>query len=223
VLKQTITLYPTFAIFMVPVLFIGFAGIGVVDPSALGAPDQILPTMLMQIQLSPWLLGILAAGTLAAAMSSADAITHGAASVYTMDFHRKVINPKMSDRQSVVVTRIAVVIFCSAAYYIAIFGAGTLVGLLLGAYGSIVQLLPLVVATFFWPRATKAGAIAGFLVGVLVNYYYQLVAPTPLEIHPGIWGLLVNTAVLVALSYMTPPHDLEHSRRFVDEANTPVE
>ncbi len=222
-LKQSIMLYPTFAIFMIPVLFIGFSGIGVVPPEELQAADQILPTMLMKIGLSPLGLGIVAAGTLAAAMSSADAITHAAASVYTIDFHRQVINPKLTDRQAVIITRIAVVLFCGVAYYIAIFGAQTLVALLLGAYGSIVQFLPLVAATFFWPRANKWGAIAGLVAGVLTNYYFQLVVPTPFQIHPGIWGLLVNIVVMVVVTYLTPPPDLKHARKFVEESLTPVD
>lgn len=222
-LKQTIAWYPTFAIFMVPVLFVGFAGISIIDPKTLAAPDQILPTMLMQIGLSPVLLGVVAAGTLAAAMSSSDTITHAAASVYTLDFHRRVISPNITDRQAMIVTRIAVVVFCGIAYYIAIFGAQSLVALLLGAYGSIVQFLPLVAAAFFWPRATKYGAIAGLIAGVLVNYYFQLVMPSPFEIHAGIWGLLVNIIVMVIISYVTAPHDLKHARKFVEESVRPLE
>jgi len=208
---------------LVPVLFIGFAGIGVVAEGSLEAADQILPTLLTRIGLSPFALGVVAAGTLAAAMSSSDTITHGAASVYTMDFHRKVVNRRLTDRGGVVVTRIAVVVFCAVAYYIAVFGAQSLVALLLGAYGSIVQFLPLVAATFFWPRATRQGAVAGLVAGVLVNYYFQLVAPTPLDVHPGIWGLVVNTVVLVVVSLGTRPHDVEHVRRFVVQAREPVD
>lgn len=222
-LKKTITLYPTFAIFMIPVLFIGFAGIGVVAEGTLASADQILPYMLTQLGLPPVILGLVAAATLAAAMSSSDTITHGAASVYTMDFHKKVFNPHLSDQRSVLVTRIAVFIFCSIAYYIAVFGAQSLVALLLGAYGSIVQFLPLVTATFFWSRATKQGAIAGLLVGVLVNFYFSVLTTAPLEIHAGIWGLLVNIIVLVIVSMLTKPHQEEHVEKFVFESRIPLD
>lgn len=222
-IKRTILFYPTFAIFMVPVLFIGFSGIGVVASESLEAADQILPTMLMQLDLPAWGLGLVAAGTLAAAMSSSDTITHGAASVYTMDFHRKVINSDLDDRKSVIVTRIAVVIFTSVAYYIAVFGAKSLVAILLGAYGSIVQFFPLVAATFFWPRATKQGAIAGLLTGVVVNTYISLVGPVPLEINPGIWGLLANIVVFIFVSLLTKPNDMEHIKKFTEEATVPVD
>lgn len=213
-LKRTVAYYPTFAIIMVPVLFVGFAGIGVVPKESLKSADEILPTMIMTMKLSPLLLGFFAAATLAAAMSSADTITHGAASVYTMDFHKKLFNPHLDDRKAVFVTRIAVLVFTSVAYYIAVFGAQSLVALLLGAYGSIVQFLPLVFATFFWHRATKQGAIAGLVVGVVVNTYFQIFAKPPFDIHAGIWGLLVNIIVFVLVSYATPAQPEAHVVRF---------
>lgn len=213
-LKQTVAFYPTFAIIIVPVLFIGFAGIGVVPKESLKAADEILPTMIMTMKLSPITLGFFAAATLAAAMSSADTITHGAASVYTMDFHKKLFAPQLDDQKAVFVTRIAVLVFTSVAYYIAVFGAQSLVALLLGAYGSIIQFLPLVFATFFWPRATKQGALAGLLVGVSVNTYFQIFTKPLFDIHVGIWGLLANTVVFALVSYATPPQPPEHVDRF---------
>ena len=62
VLKQTILMYPTFAIFMVPVLFIGFAGIMQVTPDKLGPPDKILPWMFQQMQFPPAVIGLILIG-----------------------------------------------------------------------------------------------------------------------------------------------------------------
>ncbi|RKD32494.1 sodium:solute symporter [Thermohalobacter berrensis] len=222
-LKRTVALYPTFAIFMVPVLFIGFSGIGVVPKGTLDAADQILPYMLTKLNLPAGVLGLVAAATLAAAMSSSDTITHGAASVYTFDFHKKVINPNMDDRKSLIVTRIAVVIFCSVAYYIAVFGAKSLVALLLGAYGSIVQFFPIMFAVFFWPRATKQGAILGLLTGTIINFYLTISGFSIYDIHSGIWGLLGNTFVLIIVSLLTKPQDKEHVYKFVEESQIPVD
>src|SRR5690606_41759891 len=71
---------------LVPVLFIGFAGVLNVPADALENPDQVLPYMLTNLlPVSGWLFGLIGAGTLAAAMSSADAITHGAAVEPTRD------------------------------------------------------------------------------------------------------------------------------------------
>lgn len=222
-IKRTVALYPTFAIFMVPVLFIGFAGIGIVEKGTLETADQILPYMLKQLNLPSLVLGLVAAATLAAAMSSSDTITHGAASVYTLDFHKKVINPNMDDKKALFVTRIAIIVFCSAAYYIAVFGAKSLVSLLLGAYGSIVQIFPIMVAVFFWPRATKQGAILGLLTGVVINFYITITGISIYGIHAGVWGLLGNTLVLVVASLLTKPHNVDHVMKFVEESQLPVD
>lgn len=89
--------------------------------------------------------------------------------------------------------RVSVVGFGAVSYLVAILGGQTLVSLLLGAYGSIAQLLPLAAATFFWPRATKAGAICGILCGVEYNYLIVLkIIPKSLGIHAGIQGLALN-------------------------------
>ena len=114
-------------------------------------------------------------------------------------------------------TRFFVLLFGGVSYLIAVLGGQTLVALLLGAYGSIVQFLPLVVATFFWPRATKAGAICGLLVGVLYNYGIVLkFIPELGGIHAGIQGLVLNFVVLIVVSLLTPPMKREHVYRFTE-------
>ena len=98
----------------------------------------------------------------------------------------------------------------------AIFGGQILVALLLGAYGSIVQLLPLAIFTFFWPRATKAGAITGVCVGVLYNYLIVFkIIPQFADIHAGIQGLVLNIIVFVVVSLLTKPMDKKHVEKFV--------
>jgi SSS family solute:Na+ symporter len=217
VLKQTIVMYPTFAIFMVPVLFIGFAGIMQVDAETLGAPDRILPWMFTNMDFPAVAVGLVLAAALAAAMSTQDTITHAAGSIFATDFIEPLQTKKHSDKELTMWVRVSVVGFGFISYLVAIFGGQTLVSLLLGAYGSIVQLLPLVAATFFWPRATKAGAICGLLTGVIFNYLIVLqVIPKMWGIHAGIQGLVLNVIVLVIVSLATKPMDKEHVRKFVE-------
>jgi SSS family solute:Na+ symporter len=216
VLKQTIVMYPTFAIFLVPVLFIGFAGVMQVTPDVLGEPDRILPWMFTHMQFPAVAVGLICAAALAAAMSTQDTITHAAGSIFAQDFMEVLKKEKHSDKEATLWVRISVVGFGAISYLVAVLGGQTLVALLLGAYGSIVQLLPLAVATFFWPRATKAGAICGILVGVLYNYAIVLnFTPKLWDIHAGIQGLVLNFAVLIVVSLLTKPMDREHVRKFV--------
>jgi len=217
VLKQTIVMYPTFAIFLVPVLFIGFAGIMQVTPDVLGAPDRILPYMFVHLKFPAVIVGLVLAAALAAAMSTQDTITHAAGSIFAQDLVEPLRKKKHTDKQATLWIRLSVVGFGAVSYLVAIFGGQGLVALLLGAYGSIVQLLPLAVATFFWPRATKAGAICGILVGVLFNFAIVLnFIPKFWGIHPGIQGLVLNFIVLIIVSLLTKPMDKEHVQKFAN-------
>ncbi|HEC86255.1 MAG TPA: sodium:solute symporter family protein [Thermoplasmatales archaeon] len=214
-IKKTILLFPILGVFLIPVFFIGFAGIMKVPPSELGSADQILPYMIYNVlKISPLLIGLVGAGALAASMSSADAITHGAGTVFVQDIIRPII-PKMSEKNVVWAMRSMVVIIAAIAYGLT-FGKATLVGLLIGGYGYIVQIAPLVYAALYWSRATKEGAISGFVVGTLVNSYYVFSkAATPLGINAGIVGLIANIVVLVVVSLLTKAQSKEHIEKFV--------
>jgi SSS family solute:Na+ symporter len=199
-------MYPLFALIMLPVLLIGFAAVGKVDPTAIASADQILPYLVTHVLgSSGFLLGLIGAGALAAAMSSADAITHGAAVEFTQDVYR-IFKPKASDKEVVIVMRSAVVIIGLLALYVALFGAAGLISLLLGAYGSIVQFVPLVYGGLYWKKASKQGAIAGLIAGVFVNTYLQVILKiNPLDINAGIWGLLVNLVIFIVISMIFKP------------------
>lgn len=215
-IKQTVLAYPLFALIMVPVLIMGFAAVGEVDPKALKTTDEVVPYLITHVLgANGWFYGLVGAGALAAAMSSADAITHGAAVEFVNDIYRS-FRPKASERETVIAMRLAVVGIGSLALYVAIYGAAGLIQLLLGAYGSIVQFAPLVYGGLYWKRSSKAGAIAGLVAGVLVNTYLQvIVGKAPLDINPGIWGLIVNLVIFLLASYLAKPSDVEIAEEFV--------
>jgi SSS family solute:Na+ symporter len=220
VLKKIIAGYPVFAILMVPVLMVGFAGVHYVDLTAEGLlPDDILPYMIQHIGFPAVIVGLFGAGTLAASMSTQDTVTHAAATIFGKDLYARFLNRELSEREMMGCIRIAVVVFGAVAYLTAIYGGTSLVQLLLGAYGSIVQLLPLVLFGLYWPRATGCGAIAGILSGVTVNYLISLkVIPAEymLGIHAGIWGLAVNLIFFVSFSLLDNPQEKAHLARFAD-------
>jgi len=205
-IKLTTMAFPLFGIFLVPVLFVGFAAIGVVAPDVLESSDQILPYLVTHnLGANGWLYGLIGAGALAAAMSSSDAITHGG----SVSLGRDVIlpfKPDMAERTQVWIMRLGVIAIGAAAYWLSIFGAAGIIALLVGAYGSIAQFVPAVYGALLWRRGTKYGAMAGLIVGIGVNYYYQIVADaTPLDMNAGIVGLLCNIVVFVAVSLLTRP------------------
>ncbi|MEZ4700038.1 MAG: sodium:solute symporter family protein [Rhodothermales bacterium] len=213
-LRLTVVLYPTFQLFLVPILLIGFAGILAfpgVSPS-----DTILPHILMQdsIGLSGVIVGLVCAGTLAASMSTGDAILHAAASIAIRDGVRPWLRSPMSDHRERAWIRALIVVIGVVAYYFAVASDIEIVQLLVGSYGGVAQIFPLIFAAFYWPRATGQGAVWGLIAGLTVNTVF-LVAPAwrPVPLHEGVYGLAANLIVLIGVSLATAPapaHVLRH-------------
>jgi len=213
-LKRTVVWYPTFMIFLVPIMFIGFSGIlrfPGVEPN-----DAILPTIVTSLGLPAVVVGLFCAGALAASMSTGDAIVHAAGSILINDLYKVWFKPDLDDVGERRLIRFLVIVIAGIAYYFAVFSSYSLVGLLLFGYGFLDQFLPPLVAAFFWPRATRPGVIAGLLVGcavVIVWTWYPALQWQ--QVHPGIWGLLANIVTLIAVSLATAPMDAEHVDEFV--------
>ena len=215
-LRRTVVFYPTFQLFLVPILIIGMSGILAypgIEPS-----DRILPHILTQIDLSPILIGLVCAGALAASMSSGDSILHSAASIGVCDGIAKAAPGAFDDRKERLLIRVLVVVLAFAGYYFAVASDVSLVALLLGAYGGVAQIFPLAFAAFYWPRATGAGALSGLLAGVTVNTYFLLnPESSPIAgMHEGIWGLTANLTVFIAVSLLTRPVDPEKVRAYIE-------
>ena len=219
-IKLTVVAYPVFAIFLLPVLFIGFSAIGVVPPDALEHSGQVLPYLITHhLTNSGLLYGLVGAGALAAAMSSSDAITHGASVSFGRDIC-KVIFPDMRENTELWIMRGAVLGVGAIAYCIAIFGSDGLIALLLGAYGPIVQLAPAVYAGLFWKKASTVGIILGLIGGVLVTIYFQYLSSTsPYDLHPGLIGLVINIIIVAVISFAKEQEQavIEHASKFVDD------
>ncbi|WP_044338911.1 sodium:solute symporter family protein [Rossellomorea aquimaris] len=203
-IKKTVLVYPIFALFLIPLLFVGFSAVNVVNPADIGAPDEILPYLITTVLSLPgWVYGLVGAGALAAAMSTADAITHSASLEFT-DGVIKNVKPDLSDKTTLLLMRIGVFVVGGLAYFITVFGGQGLIALLLGAYGSIVQFAPGVYGALYSKKVTGPAVTTGLVVGTFVNYYYQLVAETtPLEIHAGILGLICNIVIVITVSAFT--------------------
>ncbi|MCP3028476.1 sodium:solute symporter [Halobacillus sp. A5] len=203
-IKKTVLVYPVFALFLIPLLFVGFSAVNVIDPSQVGSPDEILPFLITTaLNLPGWVYGLVGAGALAAAMSTADAITHSASLEFTDGFVRNV-KKDLSSKTTLLIMRIGVFIIGALAYFITVFGGQGLIALLLGAYGSIVQFAPGVYAALYSKRVTAPAVITGLIIGTVVNYYFQLVAETrPLDIDAGILGLICNVLIVIIVSSFT--------------------
>ncbi|MGH7449096.1 MAG: sodium:solute symporter family protein, partial [Longimicrobiales bacterium] len=213
VLRRTVVLFPTFQLFLIPLILVGFAG--VLFATAPASPDMILPHMIVETGLPVLVVGVFCAGALAASMSTGDALLHGAASIAIEDG----IHPffRVTERHRRMLMQVLVLAVGGLAYFLAIVQQRSLVWLLLSAYGLIDQLAPPVYAALYWRRATTRGALAGLITGSATTIFFFLnPALRPFEIHEGILGLMVNVPVLVVMSLMTRAQEPEQSGAFVD-------
>lgn len=84
------------------------------------------------------------------------------------------------------------------------------------SYEGIVQLAPALFLGIFWRKGTAAGAAAGMIVGtitaVILYVFYPLSVPWLGGLVPGVAGLLLNTIVYVAISYLKPHGKAELAR-----------
>jgi len=210
-LRLSVVLYPTFLIFLVPILLIGFSAI-VAFPGVEPA-DSILPHILMQLDLPAIVIGLFCAGALAASMSSGDAILHSAASIGIRDGLSQVTD--LSDKTERLLIQISVLVIGLIAYLFAVVIDVSIVALLLGSYGGVAQIFPVIFAMFYWSRATKAGALAGLFGGIAVNTLF-LIFPEikPLPVHEGVYGLIANVVLLIGVSLATKPDESERVHKF---------
>lgn len=209
-LRRTVVLYPTFQLFLVPLLIVGFAG--VLFESAPPASDQVLPHILMNLELPEIVVGLFCAGALAASMSSGDAIAHAAASILIRDGVVTGLKKPLDPHRQRTLIRVAVVVVMIAGYTLAITDGNSLVLLLAYAYGPVVQFMPAVVATLYVRRATGPGVLAGLVLGIATNIFFAAYSELrPFAIHAGAYGLVANIAALTLVSALTKPRD---SREF---------
>jgi SSS family solute:Na+ symporter len=214
-IKLMVVMYPTMQVFMVPVLIIGFTAV-LMFPGIKPA-DTVLPFMLQHAGLSPWLVGLASAGTLAASMHTGDAIMHAAGTVGVRDGIVPLLGRPLDDKRERFLIRVLIVLITAVAFYFAVASHVSLVSLLLGSYGGVAQIFPVLIAAFYWPRATAAGAGAGMVAGIAVNMLFLLQpALKPWPLHEGIYGLVANVIVLVVVSLMTRPVSAERLKDYAE-------
>jgi solute:Na+ symporter, SSS family len=218
-IHRTILLYPLYGLLMVPIILVGFAGVLLIPE--LEQPDRILLELVARAGFHPVLVGVLLSGALAAAMSTGGNIAHTAASMLTRDVYAR-MRPGASDEAQLRLTRFLVLALCAGAYAMALDTPASIIALVLAAFAGLIQFLPLVLAAFFWRRATPAGALAGLTGGVTVGALFTWLWSPPLGVHAGIWGIVVNVALLGGVSLLTPPMDEGWVSGFVDQARIPI-
>ena len=122
-----------------------------------------------------WVIALVGAGGLAAALSTAAGLLLVIASSISHDFIKKMINPKISEKNELVAARLSAVVAVMVAGWFGINPPGFVAAVVALAFGlAAASFFPAIVLGIFYKRMNKEGAIAGMVVGLLFMSYYIL-------------------------------------------------
>ena len=173
--------------------------------------------------------GLVAAGGLAAAMSTADGLLLAIANALSHDLYYKIIDPKADTARRLIVARILLLFIGAAGAVVASLKLTGILGAVAWAFDFACSGLffPLVLGVW-WKRANRAGAVAGMIGGFGAGAWYlymvQFGGMTPWlgldGLRFGMIGMPVSLALMVIVSLMTEEPD-EETQKMVDAIRIP--
>jgi len=200
-------------------------GDGILQLAELALNPDVIVLATPEIAGMPYVVsGLVAAGGLAAALSTADGLLLTITSSLSHDVYYRIIRPDASTQFRLVISKSMLLVVAVLAATVAAQKPGTILSMVSWAFsiaGS--AFFPALVLGIFWQRATRAGALAGMLVGTLLTIYYILrvefdsipwlgisgfnMAPW-FYVHStsaGVFGVCAGFITIVVVSLMTRP------------------
>jgi cation/acetate symporter len=150
---------------------------GILRWQDLGINTDVVVISTPEIAGLPYVItGLVAAGGLAAALSTADGLLLAIANALSHDVYFKMINPQAPAKQRMVVSRVLLVIVAMAAAYVASTRPSDILAMVAWAFSlAAAGLFPALVLGIWWKRATGTGAVAGILAGFFGCLIYLVV------------------------------------------------
>jgi len=166
--------------------------------------------------------GLVAAGGLAAALSTADGLLLTIANALSHDLYYKMIDPNASTARRVTISKVLLLVVALAAAYVAAQKPADILFLVSAAFSfAAAAFFPALTLGIFWRRATGIAASLGMIAGLGVTFYYMVTtqpwlrgifgvtSPVQLwwDIQPisaGLFGVPIGFAVIILVSLVTP-------------------
>ena len=179
--------------------------------------------------------GMVAAGGLAAALSTADGLLLTIANALSHDLYYKVLDPNASTARRVMVSKMLLLVVALCAAYVAAQKPADILFLVSAAFSfAAAAFFPALTLGIFWKRANKWGASLGMAAGLGITFYYMITtqpwlyklthgtAITPeiikantwwdiAPISAGLFGVPLGFAVIIIVSLLTkaPGRDIQ--------------
>jgi len=170
-----------------------------------------------------------AAGGLAAALSTADGLLLTIANALSHDLYYKMIDPNAPTSRRVMISKMLLLVVALLAAMVAAQKPADILFLVSAAFSiAAAGFFPALVLGIFWKRATKWGATLGMVSGVGITLYYMATTQPWLRgvfgvtssiadntwfaispISAGVWGVPLGFLVIIVVSYLTPAPNAE--------------
>jgi len=189
-----------------------------------------------------WVIALVAAGGIAAALSTAAGLLLVISAAVSHDLIKGIFMPHISEKNELLAGRIAAAFAILVAGYLGFDPPGWVAQVVAFAFGlAAASLFPVILMGIFFKRINKHGAIAGMLTGLIFTYGYieffkglflkwagapwgeNVAANWLFGISPegiGVIGMCLNFTVAITVSYMTAPPP-EHIQRMVEHISVP--
>jgi cation/acetate symporter len=197
-------------------------GVLQLNEMTIGADIIVLATA--EIAGLPYVIsGLVAAGGLAAALSTADGLLLTIANALSHDLYYKMIDPNASTARRVTISKMLLLVVALAAAYVAAQKPADILFLVSAAFSfAAAAFFPALTLGIFWKRTTGIAASLGMVAGLGITCYYMVLnqpwlrevfgvtSPVSLwwgiqPISAGIFGVPLGFAVMVLVSLVTPP------------------
>ncbi|TDI80099.1 MAG: cation acetate symporter [Caldithrix sp.] len=186
-------------------------------------------------KLPNWVIALVAAGGLAAALSTAAGLLLVISTSISHDLLKKVLMPKIVERQELLYARLAAGAAVIIAGYFGINPPGFVAQVVAFAFGlAASSFFPIIILGIFYKRMNKEGAIAGMVSGIVFTasyiIYFKFINPTAnnsenwlFGISPegiGSLGMLINVTVALLVSKVTPAPP-EEIQKMIEDIRIP--
>jgi cation/acetate symporter len=199
---------------------------GILQLAELSMNPDVIVLATPEIAGMPYVVsGLVAAGALAAALSTADGLLLTITSALSHDVYYRILRPDASTQLRLVISKSMLLVVAVLAATVAAEKPGTILSMVAWAFsiaGS--AFFPALVLGIFWNRATRTGALAGMLAGVMLTIYYIVrvefdgipwLGVSDIKMAPwfhvqsssaGVFGVCAGFVIIVIVSLMTKPY-----------------
>ena len=214
---------------------------GIVQLAEIAIGGDIVVLATPEIAGLPYVVsGLVAAGGLAAALSTADGLLLTIANALSHDLYYKMLDPNATTARRVTISKILLLVVALAAAAVAAQKPADILFLVSAAFSlAAAGFFPALVLGVFWKRANAMGACLGMIAGLSTTFYYMCITQpwlrsvfgvtSPIadniwwDIQPisaGIFGVPVGFAVMIIVSLITPAPD-EKTQELVEHVRYP--